>query len=228
MNYIVATVKNWNIEVFKKTISKYPGNWHLISDPSELNLNNLNKIKPRYIFFPHWSEIVAASILNSYECVCFHETDLPYGRGGSPIQNLILAGNKKSKLSALRMISKLDAGPIYLKKNIVLTGSAQEIYKKNAKIVAQMIKEIITKNPVPKEQSGKIINFKRRKSEQSNLLENEFASTEQIYDFIRMLDADSYPKAFVKIGKFRLEFFDAVKKGAKISALVTIKNDSRK
>ncbi len=25
-----------------------------------------------------------------FECVCFHMTDVPYGRGGSPLQNLII------------------------------------------------------------------------------------------------------------------------------------------
>ena len=52
---------------------------------------------PKYIFFPHWSKKVDTKIVNNYECVCFHETDLPYGRGGSPIQNLILRNQKMIK-----------------------------------------------------------------------------------------------------------------------------------
>ena len=44
-------------------------------------------------------------------------TDLPYGRGGSPLQNLIINGHKETMMSALRCVQELDAGPIYLKKN---------------------------------------------------------------------------------------------------------------
>ena len=29
---------------------------------------------------------------------------------------------------------------------------------------------------------------------------------EQVYDMIRMLEADGYPKAFVQVGKYKLEF----------------------
>ncbi len=222
MNYLVVTIKDWNIKLFKEKISKFPGKWHLITNPEDLNLENLAKIQPRYIFFPHWSQIVPTKILNTYECVCFHETDLPYGRGGSPIQNLIIEGKTESKLSALRMIDKLDAGPIYMKKAISLKGRAQEIYEKNALVVVEMINEIITKNPQPKEQLGKTVNFKRRKPEQSDLKEFKAKNIEEFHNFIRMLDAETYPKAFLKMGKFRLEFFDAEKKGDKLTAQVTI------
>lgn len=226
MNYVVATLKDWNIKLFKEKISKYPGNWHLITNPHDLTPENLRKINPRYIFFPHWSHIVPTKILNTYECVCFHETDLPYGRGGSPVQNLIMDGKTKSKLSALRMIDKLDAGPIYMKKNISLHGSAREIFERMAPLVARMIEQIIANNPVPKAQTGTIVNFKRRKPEQSDLKEFKAKKLEEIYNFIRMLDAETYPKAFLKTGKFRLEFFDAQKKGDKLTTQVIIKHDS--
>jgi methionyl-tRNA formyltransferase len=56
-------------------------------------------------------------------------TDIPYGRGGSPLQNLIARRRKKkTKLSALRMVEELDAGPVYTKTNISLMGRAEEIY----------------------------------------------------------------------------------------------------
>ena len=47
-----------------------------------------------------------SEIIRNYECICFHETDLPFGRGGSPIQNLIVRGFKTTKISAIKMICK--------------------------------------------------------------------------------------------------------------------------
>lgn len=81
-SYIVASVKKWHIKEFEIIKNHIPGNWHLIQNYSELNLNNIININPRYIFFPHWSKKVPSEIYERFECICFHETDLPYGRRG--------------------------------------------------------------------------------------------------------------------------------------------------
>jgi len=36
--------------------------------------------------------IILKEIFENYEIILFHMTDLPYGRGGSPLQNLIVRG----------------------------------------------------------------------------------------------------------------------------------------
>ena len=41
-------------------------------------------------------------------------TDLPFGRGGSPLQNLIVRGYKETMLSAIKCVGEVDAGPIYI------------------------------------------------------------------------------------------------------------------
>lgn len=57
-------------------------------------------------------------------------TDVPYGRGGSPLQNLILAGHADTQLTALKMVEEMDAGPVYAKRPLSLEGKAQDIYEK--------------------------------------------------------------------------------------------------
>lgn len=221
--YIVATTKPWNIKTFKEKICRYPGKWFLISDPKKLTPSLIKKIKPLYIFFPHWSWIVPGEILNLAKCVCFHETDLPYGRGGSPIQNLISRGYHKTMISAIRMEKGVDTGPIYLKRHASLDGSAQEIFERNAKIVAEMIFEIINKKSIiPKFQKGRAVIFRRRTPEQGNLANLSGLSLNKIYDIIRMLDAETYPKAFLEIAGFRFEFTKAQKSRDRINATVEI------
>ena len=39
-----------------------------------------------------------------------------------------------------------------------------------------------------------------------------FDSVEKAYDFIRMLDAPDYPKAFIDLHNFRIEFSDVLMK----------------
>ena len=99
--YIIATIKDWNINQYNRSIFKKSKNWYLVTDTKKLTFAYVKSIKPKYIFFPHWSKKVNSKIINNYECVCFHETDVPYGRGGSPIQNLIIRNHKKTKLLLL-------------------------------------------------------------------------------------------------------------------------------
>ena len=128
-NYIVATIKDWNIAAYKRNVHKLVGNWHLVTDMEGLD-KIVDDLKPEYIFFPHWSWVVPERITNRYECVCFHMTDVPYGRGGSPLQNLITRGHKNTRLTAIKMVQELDAGPVYTKTELSLAGSAQEIFKR--------------------------------------------------------------------------------------------------
>lgn len=167
----------------------------------------LDTLAPRYIFFLHWIWKVPAEITSRVECVCFHMTDVPYGRGGSPLQNLILAGHDATKLTALRMTDEIDAGPVYLKDDLSLEGPAQEIYERAMGVAARLIERIVTDAPTPQPQVGTPTFFRRRRPDESAMPPLE--SPARVYDFIRMLDADGYPHAYLEHQGMRYEFDDA-------------------
>jgi len=114
---VIVTIKEWNIKNFHKLKNKFKNRYefYLITKKEDLIWELILELNPRYIFFPHWSWIIPANIYENYECIVFHMTDLPFGRGGSPLQNLIVRGIYDTKLSALRVTKELDAGDIYLK-----------------------------------------------------------------------------------------------------------------
>ena len=206
--YIIATIKDWNIKEFNNSINKKNKNWQLITDPKKLTFSYIKSIKPKYIFFPHWSKKVNSKITSNFECICFHETDLPFGRGGSPIQNLILRNYKKTSITAFKMTEVLDGGQIYLKRSLDLDGCAQQIYERTSKKVFKMIKFIANNKIMPQTQKGKIVKFKRRKPKQSIIPKN-LSSLKELYNHVRMLDAETYPKAFINYGKMKIEFKNA-------------------
>ena len=70
---------------------------------------------------------------------------MPFGRGGSPLQNLIIKNFSKTKISAFKCNDILDGGDIYLKKNLNLKGSAEKIFRNSSKIIFEMICEILKK-----------------------------------------------------------------------------------
>jgi len=213
---IIASNKKWYAEL-PELLSAYTGHQFVyIKRKEDLSMEFLERIKPRYIFFPHWSYIIPPDVFEEYECIIFHMTDVPFGRGGSPLQNLISRGIYETKISALRCVKELDAGPVYLKRPLSLYGSAEEIYLRASEIIEDMICQIIKEQPVPVEQTGEITCFSRRKPEQSDIA--ELTSLQQVFDYIRMLDADGYPHAFLETEHFRFEFERAsIKKGQVIA-----------
>ena len=122
--YLVMGCRSWNRKLFDEVIRKNGGEWYFIGSREELTPATVRAIDPRFIFFLHWSWKVPDEIVDSFECVCFHMTDVPYGRGGSPLQNLIVRGHQDTMVTALRMTHEFDAGPVYLKEPLTLEGRA--------------------------------------------------------------------------------------------------------
>jgi methionyl-tRNA formyltransferase len=206
MDYVLATSRPWNEIMARRLEEKTGHTFHLITKKEELTLERLAEIAPRYVFFPHWSYIIPEAVHTAYECVIFHMTDLPYGRGGSPLQNLIQRGHHDTRLTALRCVNDIDAGPVYMKRPLCLEGAASEIFLRAAQEIEVMIEAIILKEPEPKPQQGEPSTFRRRTPEESNLTHAPAQSLDDLFDFIRMLDAEGYPRAFLDMHGYRFEF----------------------
>jgi len=216
MNFLIITKKKWDSNNFKK----FNKNVFILD---KLSLTKIKKINPKIVFFIHWSQFIKKSIFKKYLCIQFHSSALPKGRGGSPIQNQIMLNVKKTKISAFKVSEKLDSGPICLQTNLSLKGSAEDIFKRMETKSILMIKKIIkTKKLKFKKQTGKPSFFKRRKPLESKLDAYKTTTINKLYDFLRMLDAPDYPKAFIKLNKFKFIFNDIKMNQHKINAKVEI------
>lgn len=219
MKIIIATKKTWNIENAKKLILEY-SNCHeisIIESEDGLFYDAVRDNNPDYIFFPHWSTMIPKEIYEKYRCVVFHMTDLPFGRGGSPLQNLIVRGYTETKISAIKVVEELDAGPVYFKEPLSLEGSAQDIYIRASDIIFNnMIPRFFDEEIIPSPQTGEVTVFKRRLPEDSRL--EKHMSMDKVYDHIRMLDAEGYPAANIEMGSYKIEFREAEKKDDTIIA----------
>lgn len=219
-HYVIACSTPWFVRI-EKSPSFLEHSFSYITRKEDLRIEYLRELRPRYIFFPHWSWIVPEGITNEFECVCFHSTPLPYGRGGSPIQNMIERGHSETQVTALQMTKGLDEGPIYCRRNLSLAGSAEEIFNRIAAVILEMIPFIIEETPVPSPQVGEPTYFKRRTPDQSVLPSG--GDLQRIYDHIRMLDAEGYPKAFLTHGDLVLEFDRASLQEDNVMARVIIR-----
>ena len=139
---------------------------------------------------------------------------------------MIVRGFTSTSVCAIKIVKNLDAGPIYLKRKVLLKGRAENIFKKINFIIAGLIVQLSKKIPQPKKQKGKPYYFKRRSPEMSKI--PEVNNLKKIYNHIRMLDMEikNFPKAFIKINKFIFEFTEPKIKKNIITARVLIKKNN--
>jgi methionyl-tRNA formyltransferase len=202
--FILLYEKSWHEELFENLRIKLSANWIRIDKKEDFTFDKINVIKPDCIFIPHWSYFIPSEIYLNYECIVFHMTDLPYGRGGSPLQNLIVLNHEETLISALHVDEGIDTGPVYLKSKLSLLGTAEEIFIRSISVVMNMIISIIENNLQPTPQTGSAFVFKRRKKSDGDV--SKLSDINTMYNYIRMLDAEGYPNAFLETDNFQFEF----------------------
>ena len=212
MVYLFCAYREYAIKIYNELSLHY--DVILLTNPKKLSYNYVKKINPEIIFFPDWSWIVPDQIIDDFTCVCFHESNLPKFRGGSPIQNQIIRGIEKTKSTAFIMTKQLDDGEILLQKDLSLKGSLENIFDRMFRNDYDMIEKIIKGQYKKRKQSGKPSLYKRRKKEDSELMNLDYPK-KYLYNFIRML-SDPYPNAFLRIGKRKIMLKSADFDGKKL------------
>ena len=130
-----------------------------------------------------------------------HPSRLPNFKGGTPIQNQIIRGIKKSYVTLFRMNNKIDDGNIISNKKISLQGDMDEIFERMTKIGIYLTKKMLKSKYKDKKQpmtNYKI--YKRLLPKNSEITINDLLTknSNYLYNKIRML-GDPYPNAFIRL-----------------------------
>ena len=219
---LLLSSRPWNGALADRLCQRLNLRVEIITNPCQLKQDAIAKINPKWIFVPHWSHWIPESIWGEWPTVIFHMTDLPYGRGGSPLQNLIQRGHTTTMITALRCGAGLDSGDVYLKQPLNLLGSAEEIFLRADEVIEDMIEHIVTKEPIATPQEGEPVLFSRRTPDQSDLANCTIGDIHSWHNQIRMLDAEGYPHAYLDVNGMRLEFRRVAKRSDGLHADVRI------
>ena len=199
---IFASKNNYWSNYLYDQLSINDSRWQNIRDNNELCSLDLGLVD--YIFFFHWSDIVSSEIYNNCECVVIHTSNLPEGKGGSPIQNQIMDGIIQSSVNLLRMEREVDAGPVYCSSPITLQGNLFDIWMSIAKIASRLIKKCVDENLDPQPQPELMSPVYKRRKDNALPLGNPDINV--VYNFIQMLDAEGYPDSNITLGNYSLHF----------------------
>ena len=202
MNIACITYRDWAIDIYDKIYDNYKHehNFLIWRKKDDFDATLLKEFKPNLILWYGWSWIVEETFVNDYESIMLHPSPLPKYRGGSPIQNQIINGEKIGAVSLFRMNEGLDKGDIYQQLPMSLAGTLNDIFIRISDLGFAATCNIIDDNySLITQDDSKSTYYKRKSPKDSEITmkELETKSAEYLYNKIRML-TDPYPNAFIK------------------------------
>lgn len=148
--------------------------------------------------------------LNKHNLVV-HESDLPEGKGWSPLTWQVLEGKKKIPVTLFEAAEVIDAGPIYAQEFVELEGTEllSEIKHKQGMVTQKLVLSFIDRYPdvICSEQYGEETFYPRRTPQDSELDVDKNIAEQ--FDLLRVCDNERYPAFFVYRGhKYKVKIYN--------------------
>jgi UDP-2,4-diacetamido-2,4,6-trideoxy-beta-L-altropyranose hydrolase len=193
---IVSDLNSWINKYIPELISKIK---------KEHNVNWVHDINDipngDFVFYLGCGRIVPSEILarNKHNLVV-HESDLPKGKGWSPLTWQILEGENEIPIVLFEAVEKVDSGKVYAKDVMKFNGLelVDELREKQAQKSMQLCLKFIQEYPEivdrGKEQVGKSTYYRRRTPEDSRLDPDK--TIREQFNLLRVVDNERYPAFF--------------------------------
>ena len=163
-------------------------------------MKEISEFQPDLVLFYGWSNIISDELIKDYTCLMLHPSPLPKYRGGSPIQNPIIRGEKKSAVTIFKMDRGIDTGPIAGQQEFNLEGSLNEIFKRIEIVGYNLTKDILLNGlNLNSQDNSKATTYKRLNPSLSEITKEDLnnSSFEYLQNKVRMLQ-DPYPNPYIK------------------------------
>lgn len=159
-----------------------------------------------FCFYLSCGQIVPANILSQYRHnLVVHESDLPRGKGWSPLTWQILEGKNRIPATLFEAAKKVDSGVIYAQDWMEFEGYEliDELREAQAKVTIGLCKRFVDGYPQiceeAREQAGEGSFYSRRREMDSALDPSQ--SLEAQFNLLRVVDNQRYPAFFYLNGQ---------------------------
>ena len=195
---LVDNKNSWILPYARKLLSKLRNDKHDVS----FLFNHNDVVKGDILFLLSCERLFKKLSLNKHNIVV-HESNLPKGKGWSPVTWEILKGKNEIVSTLFEAEDELDSGVIYVQKKIKFLGDelVNEIRSKQGKSTIDICYYFVKnyKNISGKKQLGKSSFYRKRNSDDSELNINQ-TILEQ-FNLLRVCDNKRYPAHFYHMGQ---------------------------
>ena len=107
-----------------------------------------------------YGKMVPQQIIDAFAhgIINIHPSDLPKHRGPTPLESVIRSGERQTAVSVMQLVKAMDAGPVYQKTTVALTGNetkqqlADSLLKIGSEMIVALLPDILHGSMVPKTQ----------------------------------------------------------------------------
>ena len=161
------------------------------------------------LFIISCTEIIKENIRKKFKhTLVIHESDLPKGRGWSPVSYQVEKGIMDIPVTLFEANQELDTGKWYIKSTIKLNGTEliDEIREKQFNVTLSMIKKFLTGSKEGNNQFGDETYYAKRSEDNQQL--DISKSIENQFDKLRVCDNNRYPSHFsIRNQKYILKIY---------------------
>jgi len=213
--------KNRGLKVQNSAVHDYANKLNIpvrcpVTLDEESEINYFKNIKPDLVVVVAYGKILPEKLLNIENLIFLniHASLLPRWRGAAPIQRAILKGDKETGISIMKIVPKLDAGPVLIQSKLSINKDTnyEEISKKMSDLGAKLIIDAIEliknnkANFIPQDES-KVIYAKKIEKIESKI--NWSESAEEILAKVRALNPN--PGTWFELNGIRIKITKAKK-----------------
>lgn len=202
MRIALIGYRTWALNIYSKIKDEFREYSYLDQFSEEdYSIKHIEEFQPDLILFYGWSNIISDNLIKDYTCLMLHPSPLPKYRGGSPIQNQIIRGEKKSAVTIFKMDNGIDTGPIAKQQEFNLEGSLNEIFKRIEIVGYNLTRDILLNGlNFTSQDNSKATTYKRLDPSLSEITIEDLnnSSFEYLQNKVRMLQ-DPYPNPYIKV-----------------------------
>jgi len=141
--------------------------------------DQIRDLAPDFLIVAAYAQLVPMEVLRipRLECLNIHASLLPKYRGASVIQAPILNGDKETGVTIIRMVEKLDAGPIFAQARLAIDKAdtteslTVKIANLGGQVIVKTIKHIIEGTAKSYEQDESLVSYVSKLNKSDGLID---------------------------------------------------------
>ena len=135
------------------------------------DLDKLNDVALDGVIVVAYGKIIPDDLLNKFLMINIHFSLLPRWRGAAPLERALLAGDPTTGVCVMKIVSELDAGPVYARADLEIGEKSLEELRSElgvigTALIVDLLEDGLKSLPEPTTQTGEVVYAAKMKKDE--------------------------------------------------------------